>query len=181
MALETQQNYSFRCKNEGMNSFNKMRNKLFLVVVPKKYIFLIGAVLFLIGSVLGMSKNVDIFTTILFAYTYSIVLYICINGSNERRFKSILLISTCTIIISIGINNILGGVYIMILYGVLWFAYRSIGKYSITEDMIENGSVMRIFYSKVDTRTLILQIILLLIYAFLYVKLNVGVANSISI
>jgi len=150
------------------------------LVIPKKYLFLIGAVLFLIGSVLGMSKNVDIFTTILFAYTYSIVLYICINGSIERRFKSILLISTSIIIISIAINNILGGVYIMILYGVLWFAYRSIGKYPITEDMIENGSVLKVFYHTIDGKLIVLHTVLMFIYIAWYVKQSLGVSSSIA-
>src|SRR5690554_7442595 len=75
-----------------------MRNTPLLFVMPKKYLFLMGAVLFLIGSVAGMSPTIEMLSTVFMTYAYSIVVYMCVRGLDERNFRFMLFTSTMIVL-----------------------------------------------------------------------------------
>src|SRR5690606_15171759 len=159
---------------------NKMRNTLFLIVIPKKYIFLMGAVLFLIGSVLGMSLNIEVLSTIIFAYIYSIVVYLCVKAVDEDNFRFILITSMIIVLTAVVVNDFLSGMFLIMLYFVLWAIYRLHDNHEVSEDMIENGSVLKVFYHTINGKLIVLHTVLMFIYIAWYVKLSLGVSSSIA-
>lgn len=157
-----------------------MRNTLFLIVIPKKYIFLMGAVLFLIGSVLGMSLNIEVLSTIIFAYIYSIVVYLCVKAVDEDNFRFILITSMIIVLTAVVVNDFLSGMFLIMLYFVLWAIYRLHDNHEVSEDMIENGSVLKVFYHTINGKLIVLHTVLMFIYIAWYVKLSLGVSSSIA-
>ena len=157
-----------------------MRNTPFLYAVPKKYIFLMGAVLFLIGSILGMSPNIEMLSTIIFTYIYSIVIYICVKAIDEDNFRFILITSMIIILVAVVVNDYLSGMFMILLYFVLWVIYRLQSNHDVSEDMIENGSVLKVFYQTINGKVLILHTVLMIVYMAWYVYQRLGISSSIA-
>ena len=157
-----------------------MRNTPFLYAMPKKYIFLMGAVLFLIGSILGMSPNIEMLSTIIFTYIYSIVIYICVKAIDEDNFRFILITSMIIILVAVVVNDYLSGMFMILLYFVLWVIYRLQSNHDVSEDMIENGSVLKVFYQTINGKVLILHTVLMIVYMAWYVYQRLGISSSIA-
>ena len=139
-----------------------------------------GAVLFLIGSVLGMSLNIEVLSTIIFAYIYSIVVYLCVKAVDEDNFRFILITSMIIVLTAVVVNDFLSGMFLIMLYFVLWAIYRLHDNHEVSEDMIENGSVLKVFYHTINGKLIVLHTVLMFIYIAWYVKLSLGVSSSIA-
>lgn len=157
-----------------------MRNTPLLFVMPKKYLFLMGAVLFLIGSVAGMSPTIEMLSTVFMTYAYSIVVYMCVRGLDERNFRFMLFTSTMIVLVAAVVNNIISGMFLILLYSVLWIIYRLDENVVVSEDMIENGSVLKVFYHTINGKVLILHTVLMIVYMAWYVYQRLGISSSIA-
>ena len=139
-----------------------------------------GAVLFLIGSILGMSPNIEMLSTIIFTYIYSIVIYICVKAIDEDNFRFILITSMIIILVAVVVNDYLSGMFMILLYFVLWVIYRLQSNHDVSEDMIENGSVLKVFYQTINGKVLILHTVLMIVYMAWYVYQRLGISSSIA-
>ena len=138
--------------------------------MAKKYIFLLSAILYLFGAILGMNYIVDMVITILLVYINSILLYIYFCVDNENAFKDMLLLSILILTLAIAINDVFGGISAIVLFLVLWFVYRIVKKEPLTEEMIEHGSIVKLYYTNASAGTLIMQSILVFVFTVLYLR-----------
>ena len=149
--------------------------------MAKKYMFLLSAILYLFGAILGMNYIVNVIITVLLVYVNSILLYICFCVDNEDAFKDILLLSILILTLAIAINDVVGGISAIVLFLVLWFVYRIVKKEPLSEEMIEYGSIVKLYYNTASASTLIMQSILVFVFTVIYLRLNMGIAGTIPI
>ena len=143
--------------------------------------FLLSAILYLFGAILGMNYIVNVIITVLLVYVNSILLYICFCVDNEDAFKDILLLSILILTLAIAINDVVGGISAIVLFLVLWFVYRIVKKEPLSEEMIEYGSIVKLYYNTASASTLIMQSILVFVFTVIYLRLNMGIAGTIPI
>ena len=143
--------------------------------------FLLSAILYLFGAILGMNYIVNVIITVLLVYINSILLYICFCVDNEDAFKDILLLSILILTLAIAINDVVGGISAIVLFLVLWFVYRIVKKEPLSEEMIEYGSIVKLYYNTASASTLIMQSILVFVFTVIYLRLNMGIAGTIPI
>ena len=149
--------------------------------MAKKYIFLLSAILYLFGAILGLYYIVDMVITIFLVYINSILLYIYFCVDNENAFKDMLLLSILILTLAIAINDVFGGISAIVLFLVLWFVYRIVKKEPLSEEMIEYGSIVKLYYNTASASTLIMQSILVFVFTVIYLRLNMGIAGTIPI
>ena len=69
---------------------------------------------------------------------------------------------------------------LILLYSVLWIIYRLDDKVVVSEDMIEKGSVLKVFYHTINGKILILHTVLMMVYMAWYVYQRLGISSSIA-
>ena len=84
------------------------------------------------------------------------------------------------VLTAVVVNDFLSGMFLIMLYFVLWAIYRLHDNHEVSEDMIENGSVLKVFYHTINGKLIVLHTVLMFIYIAWYVKLSLGVSSSIA-